>query len=177
LQSPATGVSYLRMIALGLTLVVSVAALPPPAAAHEPQRDQQYQQVASTYDEAFCDPSDGGECAEEALIDLMPAPAAILDCESPLIADMIGSCDLPAPPIPLVHLPTLRNGKPGLAAATSSSSSDRLSVVTNASSLDGAMPVANLSLHPAPLTATLLTLYATRTQDTPRSRLDRPPRA
>jgi hypothetical protein len=160
------------MLALGLTLVVSVAAVPPPAVAHEPQHER----MASTFDEAFCDPSDGGECAEEALLDLMPAPAAILDCESPLIADMIGSCDLPAPPIPSVHLPTLRNGRPGIGAATSSSSSDRLTVVASASSVDGAMPVANLSLHPAPLTGKLVALHATRTQQTPRPRLDRPPR-
>jgi len=160
------------MLALGLTLVVSVAAVPPSAVAHEPQHER----MASTFDEAFCDPSDGGECAEEALLDFMPAPAAILDCESPLLADMIGSCDLPAPPIPVVHLPTLRNGKPGIGSATTTASSDRLSVVTSASSVDGAMSVTNVSLHPAPLTGQLVALHATRTQQTPRPRLDRPPR-
>jgi hypothetical protein len=157
------------MLALGLSMLVSVAAAQP-ATAHE--------RLASTYDEAFCDPADGGECAEEALIDLMPAPAAILDCESPIIADMIGSCDLPAPSLPSLHVPTLRNGGSGngFSSASPSSSDDRLSVVASASSLDGAMPVAKVSLHPAPLAGQLVALHATRAQEAPRSRLDRPPR-
>lgn len=167
MQSAATEVSYPRMLALGLTMLVSAAAAPP-ATPHEP--------LASTYDQAFCDPADGGECAEEALIELMPAPPAILDCESPIIADMIGSCDLPAPVLPTMHLPTLRNGGSGFSTTAPTSSDDHLRMVASSSSLDGAMPVANVSLHPAPLAGRLVALHATRAQEAPRSRLDRPPR-
>ncbi|HXU68115.1 MAG TPA: hypothetical protein VN947_02240 [Polyangia bacterium] len=157
------------MLALGLSMLVSVAAAQP-ATTHE--------RLASTYDEAFCDPADGGECAEEANLDIEPPTPAILDCESPFIAAMIGSCDLPAPALPSLHVPTLHNGGPGhgFSSAAPSSSDDRLSVVASASSLDGAMPVVNVSLHPAPLAGQLAVLHATRAQEAPRSRLDRPPR-
>lgn len=157
------------MLALGLTLVVSVAAAPPAVTS---------ERLASTYDEAACDPADGGECAEEVLLDLnllAPSPA-ILDCESPFIVDMIGKCDLPAPALPTLHVPTLRNGAPGFTSSSSSPTSDRLSVVASASSVDGAMPGANGSLHPAPCTARLSFFDATRTQMFPPPRLNRPPR-
>jgi len=58
------------MLSLGVTLLVSVAATPPPAA-------HAVEMLASTYDEAACDAADGGECADEVLIDLMPAPPAL----------------------------------------------------------------------------------------------------
>ena len=54
------------MLAFGLTLVVSVAATPPLVPAHAGDK------LASTYEDAACDPADGGECADEVLIDLMP---------------------------------------------------------------------------------------------------------
>jgi hypothetical protein len=159
------------MLALGVTLLVSVAATPPPSAhAGEP--------LASTYEQAACDASDGGECADEPLIELMPPPAAILDCQSPFIAEMIGSCDLPAPAIPSLHLPTLQRGGNGLTTTIARvGSGDRLTVVTAPPSLDATLPLCRfelaLSLHASPLSA----LASTLLQDTPRSRLDRPPRA
>jgi len=156
------------MLALGVTLLVSVAAQPP-AAVHE--------KIASTYEEASCDAADGGECADEVLLDLMPAPAAILDCENPFLADMIGSCDLPAPAIPSLHLPTLRNAGSGFTVAARSGSSERLSVGTTAPSIDAALTFARVTLAPAPFITNDLQLASTSVQDAPRSRLDRPPRA
>ena len=158
------------MLSLGVTLLVSVAATPPPAA-------HAVEMLASTYDEAACDAADGGECADEVLLDLMPAPAAILDCENPFLADMIGSCDLPAPAIPSLHLPTLRNAGSGFTVAARSGSSERLSVGTTAPSIDAALTFARVSLLPAPFAITDFALASTSVQDAPRSRLDRPPRA
>ncbi|HEY2744922.1 MAG TPA: hypothetical protein VGL86_09885 [Polyangia bacterium] len=156
------------MLALGLTLVVSVAAAPP-AVTHE--------KLASTYDEAYCDPADGGECADEVLVDFLPTPAAVmLDCESPLIAGMIGSCDLPAPVVPTLHVPTLRNAGSGFNSAPSSSP-EHLRVVATNTSLDGAISAFTITLHPAPVAGQLVAFHATSTKDAPRSRLDRPPRA
>jgi hypothetical protein len=158
------------MLALGVTLLVSVAAAPPPPAhASEP--------LASTYEQAACDLSEGGECADEPVIELPPSPAAILDCQSPFIAEMIGSCDLPAPAIPSLHLPTLQRAGNGLVAATRVGSGERLSVVSAPPSLDAALPLQRFALSPS-LHATPLSVFAsTITQDAPRSRLDRPPRA
>ena len=158
------------MLAFGLTLLVSVAAAPPPAALHAGEK------LASTFDEASCDAADGGECADELLIDLMPAPAAIIDCESPFIADMIGSCDLPTPTIPSLHLPTLRNGGGGLSVARNGST-ERLSVVAASASADAALPLRHFSLCPSTDATPLYAFASTLTQDAPRSRLDRPPRA
>lgn len=155
------------MLALGVTLLVSVAATPPPAAA---------QQLASTYDEASCDASDGGECADEALIELMPPPPAILDCESPIIAEMIGSCDLPAPTIPTLHVPTLQRAGAGLTVARVGSS-ERVIVVSAAWSIDAALPLTRFSLAPPRHATPLSALASTLRQDVPRSRVDRPPRA
>lgn len=158
------------MLALGVTLLVSVAAAPPPSVhASEP--------LASTYEQAACDPSDGGECADELLIDVMPPPAAILDCQSPFIAEMIGSCDLPAPAIPSLHLPTLQRAGNGLTTTTAHvGSAERLTVVTTPPSLDTALPHQRFSLSPTLHATALAALASTLLQDAPRSRLDRPPR-
>ena len=156
------------MLALGVSLLVSVAAAPPPTA-------RAAEKLASTYDEAFCDPADGGECAEEQLIELLELPA-ILDCASPIIREMIGSCDLPQPMIPSLHLPTLRNGGSGFMVAHNGRS-ERLTVVATAASLDAAMTFCSLSLAPPPLATRLDWSHRASTQDAPRSRLDRPPRA
>jgi len=159
------------MLALGVTLLVSVAAAPPPSVhASEP--------LASTYEQAACDASDGGECADEVLIELMPPPAAILDCQSPFIAEMIGSCDLPAPAIPSLHLPTLQRGGNGLMTTIARvGSAERLTVVTAPPSLDAALPRRRFALAPSLHATPLSPLASTITQDAPRSRLDRPPRA
>ena len=98
-----------RMIALGAYLVASVvAAAPAPAHAEA---------LASTYDEAACDPSDSGECAEAAdATPSLPAPPAVLDCNDPrldaYIAGMIGSCDMPAPTPPNTAAPTVHPAAP-----------------------------------------------------------------
>lgn len=158
------------MLALGVTLLVSVAATPPPSVhASEP--------LASTYEQAACDPSEGGECADEPLIELPPSPAAILDCQSPFIAEMIGSCDLPAPAIPSLHLPTLRNGGNALAVIARVGSGERLTIVTATSSFDAALPRARFALAPSLHATPLSPRASTLLQDAPRSRLDRPPRA
>ena len=156
------------MLALGLSLVVSVAATSPPAAAHE--------RLASSYDDAYCDPADGGECDDDPLVEYLPAPALILDCESPLIAGMIGSCDLPAPSLPTLHVPTLRTGSGVTFGSAPSSSGQRLTFVAPPSSVDAAISDCTLSLHPAQLAGELVPLHQTHTQDAPPSRLDRPPR-
>ncbi|MGZ3426245.1 MAG: hypothetical protein ACXVCV_06325 [Polyangia bacterium] len=157
------------MLALGVSLLVTVAATPPPAA-------HAVEKLASTYDEASCDPSEGGECAEEQLIDFdVPQLAGILDCESPIIQEMIGSCDLPKPTIPSLHLPTVRNGGNSFSVATNGSS-EHLSVVATAASLDAAMTFHSISLAPPPFATRLDSSHQTSTQDAPRSRLDRPPR-
>ena len=159
------------MLALGVTLLVSVAATPPPPPVHTDEK------LASTYDEASCDASDGGECADEVLIDLLPPPPAILDCQSPLIADMIGSCDMPEPSLPTLHLPTLQRGGSGPSVTVHDASGERLSIVTAAWSSDGALPRARFTLAPTIHASPLAALANTVAPDAPRSRLDRPPRA
>ncbi len=158
------------MLALGVTLLATVAAAPAPGG-------RATEKLASTYDEASCDASDGGECADEALIELMPPPPAILDCQSPFIADMIGSCDLPAPTIPMLHVPTLRKGGNGLSVAARVGAGERLSVVTASPSVDAALPLPRFAVAPTLHATPLDALASTRFPDAPRSRLDRPPRA
>jgi hypothetical protein len=157
------------MLAFGLTLLVSVAATPPPAVHAGADK------LASTYEDASCDAADGGECADELLVDL-PPPAAILDCANPFIAEMIGSCDLPTPTIPSLHLPTLRNGGNGFVVAARDGSTERLTIVTPPTSVDATLPPL-FSLAPSSHTTPLPALASTTTQDAPRSRLDRPPRS
>ncbi|HWE26995.1 MAG TPA: hypothetical protein VHB97_03290 [Polyangia bacterium] len=158
------------MLAFGLTLIVSVAATPPPAV-HAGEK------LASTYDEASCDAADGGECADEVLIDLTPPPAAILDCQSPFIAEMIGSCDLPRLVFPSLHVATLQKAGNGFIVITRNGSTEHLQMISAPSSVDAALPLAPFALAPS-IHATLLhALASTITQDVPPSRLDRPPRA
>jgi hypothetical protein len=161
------------MLGLGVSLLVTVAVAPPPSA-HATAAEK----LASTYDEAFCDPAEGGECADEQLVDfdLPPPLIAILDCENPLIQEMIGSCDLPKPTIPSLHVPTVRNGGSGFSTAAPGSGSDHLHVVATAASLDAAMTFASVSLAPPPVATHLVPATPSSTQDAPRSRLDRPPR-
>ena len=158
------------MLALGLTLLVSVAAAPPPPA-HADEK------VASTYDEASCDAGDGGECAVEPPVELaQPAVPAILDCESPFIAEMIGSCDIPKPTLPSLHLPTLHNAGNDSTIIARDGSTRHLTTSSAGSSLDGALTLV-FSLAPNPGATPLFGLAPARAEDAPRSRLDRPPRA
>ena len=158
------------MLSLGVTLLVSVAATPPPAA-------HAVEMLASTYDEAACDAADGGECADEVLIDLMPAPPAILDCQSPFVADMIGSCDLPQQTIPTVHLPTLKKGASSPLVILRSGASERHTIVSAVVSIDAALSCSHAALAPPPFAIHDFALTSTSAQDAPRNRLDRPPRA
>jgi len=158
------------MLALGVTLLVSVAATPPPAA-------HAVETLASTYDEAACDAADGGECADEVLIDLMPPPPAILDCQSPFVAEMIGSCDLPEQTIPTVHVPTLKKGGNGALVILRSGASEHRSIITAVSSLDAALIFSHVALAPPSFSIQDFALASTSGPDAPRCRLDRPPRA
>jgi hypothetical protein len=153
-----------RMVAIGAYLLVSVAAAAP---AHADK-------LASMYEDAACDPGEGGECAVEIEISV-PPPTAILDCESPLLQDMIGSCDNPKPAIPTLHVATLHNGN-GLTVARTSTG-EHLTVVSATSSIDAALPIHAATL--APLCAFLpvaVSLDAALTDALPH-RLERPPRA
>lgn len=152
------------MVAFGAYLLVSVAAAAP---AHADAK------LASWYEDAACDPNDGGECALE--IDLsVPAPAAILDCESPLLHDMIGSCDSPKPTLPSLHVPTVHAAS-GLAVARAPGG--RVTVVMPAPPIDAALPSPSPSLRGyAP--ADVLPLATSELRLTLLThRLERPPRA
>ncbi len=160
------------MLALGVTLLVSVAATPPPATAARPATEK----LVSTYDDASCDATDGGECADEVLVELsIPSPPAILDCESPFIEEMIGSCDLPTPMLPSLHLPTLRNAGSGFSASRDGST-EHLTVINAASSVEAALPIA-LAFAPSLRSTPLFGLHDTTAQEVAPARLDRPPRS
>jgi hypothetical protein len=159
------------MLALGAYLFVAVAAAQPAVPAHAVEK------LASTYDEAACDPSDGGECAEEVELSEEAAPPAILDCESPLIADMIGSCDMPKPTLPTLHVATLRNGGAGVVVGGGGGEHDHLRIVTGASSTEAALPIRGPTLVPAAPADLLFAFLDHARDDAPRARLDRPPRA
>jgi hypothetical protein len=156
------------MVALGAYLLVSVAAAAPATPTHAVEK------LASTYEEASCDASDGGECAVEADLSVAPLPA-ILDCENPFIQEMIGSCDLPQLTLPSLHLPALRNGG-YVRAVTHAPGADHLTLVTASPSADAALPCAP-RLATIPELSPVFALVATATPDAPRFRLDRPPRA
>jgi hypothetical protein len=159
------------MVALGAYLLLSVATATPAAPVHAAER------LASTYDEAACDASDGGECAvADAAALSLPQLPAILDCESPFIAEMIGSCDLPKPSLPSLHLPTVRNGGSGFCVAHGGGCM-RLTVGAAPSSVDAVLPRPAARLHPIERFRRVVACDDTVSPDAPRSRLDRPPRA
>lgn len=84
------------MIALGAYLLASVVAATP-AATHG-------ERLVSSYDQAACDPGDWDECAPPDPSIALAAPPAVLDCNDARLelymAEMIGSCDMPAPTPP-----------------------------------------------------------------------------
>jgi hypothetical protein len=158
------------MFALGAYLLVSVASATPVGPVHVAE------QLASTYEEATCDASDSGECAEEVELSI-PTPAAILDCENPLIQEMIGSCDLPKPAPPTAaHAPTLRNSNGVTAVVRTADGSDHLTIVSAPPGVDAALPTrgANLSVFAA-ASRYLDSAYIAQGA-TLQYRLDRPPR-
>jgi hypothetical protein len=113
------------MLTLGLHLLVSLVMAASPSL---PARGEALHAVsgssvagsdsgallASTYEEAASDPADSGECAPNLEVPLsLPTPGAILDCNdarvSVLLADMIGTCDMPRKSGPQL-LPTVHTG-------------------------------------------------------------------
>lgn len=152
------------MVGFGAYLLVSVAAAAP---AHADK-------LASMYEDAACDPSEGGECAVEPDLSL-PQATAILDCQSPLLHDMIGSCDNPKPALPALHVATLRTG--GAIGATRTPTGERLTVVTSTLTVDAALPFCAPTLTPIALASALAERSEVVVVDGPHARLERPPRA
>jgi hypothetical protein len=146
-------------------LLVSVAAASPPAHANE--------KLASTFDEAYCDVDDSGECADEPTQSAV-MPPVILGCESPFIQEMIGSCDMPKQAPPTVRAPTLHNA----AAVTIDARGDngRVHVISAPPSVDSALPPRPSRLHPLSHASPVITLVDGLRDDVAPSRLDRPPR-
>jgi hypothetical protein len=163
------------MLALGACLLVSVAANSPATTTSVRPAEK----VASTYDEAFCDPADGGECAQDAEAETISLPAlpAILDCESPFIEGMIGSCDLPRPTMPSLHVPTVRNGGTAFGSGKGGRTTDQLSDGATPASTDAALPRSAPTLAPLTHSIRVAVSFDTATLDVHPSRLDRPPRA
>jgi hypothetical protein len=170
-----------RMLTVGLHVLVSlVAVAPSPAHADSAPDDCA---LASTYDEAACDPSDSGECAPDVELSL-PAPAAILDCNDArtnvLIGDMIGTCDMPRRSGPPTALPTVHTGSsaPQMRMSDGPRGSDRCPLRGSSTRGDDSpsLPSARVPLTP-PLAATPLLMHdsplVVRAEDL---RLDRPPR-
>lgn len=159
------------MLALGAYLLVSVAAASPGAPVHAAEK------LSSTYDEAFCDPADGGECADEQTlsVDLPPAAPAILDCESPFLTGMIGSCDMPKPAPPGARVATLRNAN-GTLIVGGDGAHDHLRVVTAGASTDAALSIRGPTLAPLQMYKSLFAMRDGASPDAPLERLDRPPR-
>jgi hypothetical protein len=152
-----------RMVAFGAYLLVSVAVAAP---AHADK-------LASMYEDAACDPAEGGECAVE--LDLsVPQATAILDCENPLLHDMIGSCDNPRPAIPSLHVATVRNGN-GIGVARTSTG-ERLTVVSATSSIDAALPLRLPTVAPLYATSPVAPSLDAAITDGISHRLERPPR-
>ena len=195
-----------RMLTVGLHVLVSLVALSPPAAhAAVPPRAAAVAQaddadvaqaddadvardaaLASTYDEAACDPSDSGECAADVELSLptASAPAAILDCNdartNALLADMIGTCDMPRRSGPPTALPTVRTGSnaPQLRMTDGPHGCDRCPLRGSPPRGDDSpsLPAARVPLEP-PLAVSSLAIsdapLVVRAEDL---RLDRPPR-
>jgi hypothetical protein len=152
-----------RMVAIGAYLLVSVAAAAP---AHADK-------VASMYEDAACDPAEGGECIVELDVSVGPA-TAILDCENPLIHDMIGSCDNPKPAIPSLRVATVRNGN-GIGVARTATG-ERFTVVSATSSIDAALPLRVPSAAPLSASSPVAVSLDGALTDGISHRLERPPR-
>ena len=175
------------MLAVGpLVLALLTSATPAP--------------VASTYDQAACagdalhdsdraDAPDADEIASASPADCeTPAPPAIIDCNdpgmSPWVADMIGSCDMPKPPLPKAVPPTTVHGAndgPGMQRLCDglhcNHESYPLRAASTTSSDGNALALSRVGfLHH--VTASPLALDGElEPPEAPRSRLERPPRA
>lgn len=152
------------MVALGTLLLASVAATAPTAHAVE--------KLASTFDEAYCDVDDSGECADEPTLSLAAAPV-ILDCASPFIQEMIGSCDMPKQAPPTLRVPTLHTG--GISTEVRAENG-HVNVINAPPSVDTALPPSPARLHPHHLSSRVVALLDDVMDDVSPPRLDRPPR-
>lgn len=168
------------MLALGSWLLLSVASVSPtPAAAHA-------EKLASTYEEAACDASDGGECAPSTIEPSLSAPTlpSILDCNDARLSvwmqEMIGSCDMPRPPLPNAHVATLRTGNGQSASRISDGLTRQSPPMRSAPRASDETPplVGSLRLTTPPIpSAPTLPIDFAAPANPPGSRLERPPRA
>jgi hypothetical protein len=155
------------MVAVGTLLLASVAATSP--AAHGVEK------LASTFDEAYCDVDDSGECADEPTLSVeLAAAPVVLDCESPFIQEMIGSCDMPKQAPPTLHIPTLHQAA-GISTELRAENG-HINIINAPPSVDSALPPTPARLHPITTSSPLVASRDTATIDLPPSRLDRPPR-
>jgi len=130
----------------------------------------------STNEEASCVAADAGECAVDPLMDFSPVPLTIVYCPSPVPAEMIEWCYLPAPVIPSMHFPTLKRAGSAFAIAASGNSPDRFTVDSAPLAVDAAILLTRVAFAPPPYAYLVTALVPTSVQHVPPSRLDRPPR-
>lgn len=167
------------MFALGAYLLSAVASLSTslPVHASEP--------LASTYEQAACDPSDSGECAQEtdlvsaiafADFDLPPAPA-VLDCSDARMPELGGWCDLPHPQSPLApRAASLHNGQRFGMRAGHVTATPPLASPQPQSDDTRTLPPSYLTFITPPMSAPLVLPYVAPHGDSYCLRLERPPR-
>lgn len=168
------------MLALGAYLLATVASVTPSLPAHgEP--------LASTYEQAACDPSDSGECAQEldfgfdwtfGALDL-PAAPVVLDCADTRMPDFGGWCGLPRPASPLApRAASLHNGNHGAGMrAGHYAATPPLSPPPPHSDDSRTLLPRHAAILMPPTSAPLVLAYVSH-HGTPRTiRLERPPRA
>lgn len=164
------------MFALGAYLLSAVASLSTSLPAHgEP--------LASTFEQAACDPSDSGECAQEldlamalSELDLPPAPA-VLDCSDARMADFGGWCDLPHPQSPLApRASSLHGGQRFGMRAGHVTSTPPLATPQPPSDDTRTLPPLFLTFLLPPTGAPLVLPYVAPHGDSYCLRLERPPR-
>jgi hypothetical protein len=169
------------MLALGAYLLSAVASLTPTLPTHgEPPASSP---LASTYEQAACDPSDSGECAQELelafeALDLPPAPA-VLDCSDTRMLDFGGWCDLPRPASPLApRPPTLHNGNHGAGfRAGHAATTPPLNSPPPRPDDSRTLPALHATFLLPPTSVPLVLRYVSHHVNAPSVRLERPPRA
>ena len=162
------------MFALGAYMLSAVASLSTSLPTHaEP--------LASTFEQAACDPSDSGECAQELTLalselDLPPAPA-VLDCSDSRMPDLGGWCSL-RPQSPLApRAASLHNGNHGFGMrAGRVTSTPPLTSPPPPTDDSRTLPPSLLTLLMPPASAPLVLPYVAHFSDAHSLRLERPPR-